>query len=220
MSYSTVSIHFNDSPSQFNRDLTRFLKRNLDKIVRRGRILIDFNIATPKNLKNLRDSGVTRLPAMQTGVNGPAKSRRVHTGVPTIIEVLQRMIETSKFATPMKQPSELLMDFQLAEAIAGEDNPIDNDGGKRGHEILREMERERQLDGPRDDGAPKTQHRPPPPVRGYADIPEPNRGGGGGGGGPRPNNIMTNNLARMGDADQDDQILNAMAANRNDVSDY
>jgi hypothetical protein len=106
MVLQAASIVFNDSASQFNKDLTDFLKRNLEKAIRNGGLSFQFKIAKPADLTQLRGMGVKRLPAMIIG-------KTPYVGVPEIIEEIRNRVKNSRQQAPEKSEEEIIRDFHM-----------------------------------------------------------------------------------------------------------
>ncbi len=116
-----VTIIFNDSASQFNKDLTDFLNRNLSLAIKKGGMLFHFKIAKPKDLTDLRNKGIKRLPAMII-------NESYFIGVPDIIKEINIRIKSSTSEIAPKTEEEMIRSFQLN--ILG--NPkINNDKDKK-----------------------------------------------------------------------------------------
>lgn len=118
MPLKTAEVIFNNTPSKFNKDLTDFLKRNMEAIIFRGQIKFKFKLASSKDLSTLRSKGITRLPAMR--IDG-----RNHINVPTIIGEIRRRVKTSKTTASMKSNEEFLDEY-MKNAIG--DIKKDDDG--------------------------------------------------------------------------------------------
>jgi len=103
----SASIIFNDSASQFNKDLTEFLKRNLEVAIKRGQLSFHFKIAKPADLSQLREMGVRKLPAMLI-------EKTHYVGVPVIIEEIRRRVRNSKQVAPEKTEEEIIREFQMS----------------------------------------------------------------------------------------------------------
>jgi hypothetical protein len=99
-----AEVIFNNTPSQFNKDLTEFLKRNIKNIIQRGMIKFKFVIAHNDDLPKLRNNGIKRLPVML--VDG-----KQFTSVPLIIDELQKRVKFSKGAAAPKSDEETLNDY-------------------------------------------------------------------------------------------------------------
>lgn len=106
MPLSVATIYFNDSASRFNKDLVDFLKRNIEKSIRQGRLSYSFKIAQTSELSDLRKIGIKRLPAMVLG-----KMTRI--GVPDIIDEIRRRVENSRSPAPPKTEDEIVRDYQM-----------------------------------------------------------------------------------------------------------
>ena len=106
MVLQSVSIVFNDSASQFNKDLTDFLQRNLEAAIRRGNMSFQFKIAKPADLPGLRQLGVKRLPAMLI-------NNRPFVGVPEIIGEIRNRVKNSRTEAPGKTEEEIVREYQL-----------------------------------------------------------------------------------------------------------
>jgi hypothetical protein len=107
MVLQSASIIFNDSASQFNKDLTEFLRRNLETAIRKGQLSFQFKIAKPADLTGLRQMGVKRLPAMII-------NNRPFVGVPEIIAEIRSRVKNSKQIAPEKSEEEIIRDYQMA----------------------------------------------------------------------------------------------------------
>lgn len=104
---SVVSIIFNDSSSKFNKDLIRFLNRNLEAAILKGGLSFAFKIANKQTINDLRDRGIKRLPAMITDSG-------TFVGVPEIQEEILNRIKNNKNALQPKTDDEILNDYQLS----------------------------------------------------------------------------------------------------------
>lgn len=104
MSTVVAELYFNNSPTKNNRDLTEYLRRNLEVAIRKGNIKFRFHIAKTSDLARLRDAGIKRLPVMMLGKNQ-------FVGVPNIVNELVRRVQTSKAPAPLKTDSEVLQDY-------------------------------------------------------------------------------------------------------------
>lgn len=107
MVLQAASIIFNDSASQFNKDLTDFLHRNLETAIRRGGLSFQFKIAKPADLAELRQTGIKRLPAMLI-------NSKPFVGVPNIIAEIRSRVKNAKNAAPEKSEDEIVREFQMA----------------------------------------------------------------------------------------------------------
>jgi hypothetical protein len=117
MSLTAVELIFNDSPSKFNKELTDFLRKNLEKIVLRGQIKIIFKIVEPGDIEKLRKREITRLPAM----NIPG-SRTPIMGVPDIVEYFRQKVKNSRNVAPPKTEEEVLSEYMNSEMRASKDS--------------------------------------------------------------------------------------------------
>ncbi len=106
MVLQSASIVFNDSASQFNKDLTDFLSRNLETAIRKGGITFQFKIAKPADLAGLRQLGVKRLPAMLI-------NNKPYVGVPDIIAEIRSRVKNSRQTAPEKSEDEVIRDYQM-----------------------------------------------------------------------------------------------------------
>lgn len=104
MVVQTAELIFNDTKSKYNQDLTDFLERNLDKIITLGQITFKFKIVNQNNMAQLRQRGITRLPAM-------IFQNRSIISVPKIIEELRFRVKNSKGIAPTKSEEEVLDDY-------------------------------------------------------------------------------------------------------------
>jgi len=99
-----AELVFNNTPSKFNKDLTEFLKRNIETIIFRGQLKFKFKIAGPGDLSTLRNKGITRLPAMIV-------EDKHFISVPTIINELRRRVKSSKTTATPKNDEEVLDEY-------------------------------------------------------------------------------------------------------------
>jgi len=102
-----AKIIFNDTASQFNKDLTDFLRRNLETAIRRGQMTFHFKIAKTSDIAELRNMGIKRLPAMLI-------NNRHFIGVPDIIGEIRNRVKNSKAEAPTKTDEEVIREFQIA----------------------------------------------------------------------------------------------------------
>lgn len=107
MVLQSASVVFNDSASQFNKDLTDFFKRNLEVAIRRGGLAFQFKIAKPADLPGLRQMGVKRLPAMII-------NNRPFVGVPDIIAEIRSRVKNSNKVAAEKSEEEIIRDYQMS----------------------------------------------------------------------------------------------------------
>jgi hypothetical protein len=98
-----AEVILNNTPSQFNKDLTDFLERNLKPIIYRAMIKFKFVVAHENDLPKLRNNGIKRLPVMI--IDG-----KQYTSVPLIIEELQKRVRNSKNVAAPKTEDEILAD--------------------------------------------------------------------------------------------------------------
>ncbi len=108
MVLQSASIVFNDSASQFNKDLTDFLSRNIETAIRKGGLSFQFKIAKPSDLSELRKMGVKKLPAMII-------NSKSYIGVPGIIAEIRARVKNSKRIAPTKSEEEVINDYQMSE---------------------------------------------------------------------------------------------------------
>jgi hypothetical protein len=99
-----AELVFNDKPSKFNKDLTEFLKRNIETIVMKGQLKFRFKIAAAGDMHVLRDRGITHLPAMII-------DKQNFVSVPSIIGELQKRVKTSRGVAPPKNDDEVVMEY-------------------------------------------------------------------------------------------------------------
>ena len=104
MTLHIAELLFNDSSSKHNKNLTDFLERNLQTIIVNGNMRFQFTITKAKDLRKLRDSGITRLPAMVI-------KQQHYIGVPTIIQELHNMIKNNKQIAAPKSEDEVLQEY-------------------------------------------------------------------------------------------------------------
>lgn len=105
MALKLAEIFFNDSNSQANKDLTDFLKRNIEAIVTKGHLKLKCTIAGVKDHAELRQRGIKPLPAMVVAGSQPI------TTVPRIIEQLRNIVKASRKAVATKSEEEVLSDY-------------------------------------------------------------------------------------------------------------
>lgn len=103
-----ASIIFNDSASQFNKDLTDFLRRNVEIAIKRGGLSFDYKIVKPADLAELNKKGINRLPAMMIG-------SRSYIGVPDIIQEIRERVKNSVQNVPEKSEDEIVHEYQMNE---------------------------------------------------------------------------------------------------------
>lgn len=115
----SASVYFNDSASQFNKDLTDFLKRNIETAILKGGVTFQFKIAKPSDMQDLRRKGIKRLPAMML-------ENKSYVGVPDIIEEIRRRVKFGRPAVAPKSEDEIVRAFQM-EALG---KPTKNADGK------------------------------------------------------------------------------------------
>ena len=166
MPLATATIYFNDTASTFNRDLVDFLKRNIEKSIRQGRLTFGFKITQTSELAELRRMGIKRLPAMVIG-------KLNYIGVPDIIAEIRKRVETSKVSATPKSEDEVVRDFQMASlgeirkdadgklVVADHD---DEDMGKDDflHKAQMEMQRRGLTQAGKGDPADRLKPTPPP----------------------------------------------------------
>lgn len=169
MVLQVAEIIFNDTPSKFNKDLTDFLKRNIDTIIMKGRIKFRFKVAKAQELNDLRNRGIKRLPAMIIG-------DRPYVGVPTIIEELRNSVKKSKKVAAPKSEEEVLREYfdkTLGEIKKDSDGkiiqPDDQEDENRQPDLTGDLTRELQRrglagggDGGSNRGNRRMQQRPTP----------------------------------------------------------
>lgn len=97
-----LKLIFNNKASCNNKDLTEFLKRNLNTIIVKGGIKFKYVIANMDELQALHKKGIKRLPALFP------KKHKPLIGVPNIIKFLRRSVESSKQTAPPKSEAEIL----------------------------------------------------------------------------------------------------------------
>lgn len=168
MVLQVASIIFNDSASQFNKDLTDFLRRNLETAIRKGKMTFVYRIAAAGDLAELRAQGIKRLPAMTL-------SNQTFIGVPEIIEEIRRRVKTSKSEAVEKSEDEIVRDYQMkalgdikkdAEGkFVINDEPESDDKDRLMADFQREIERRGTAIGHEEKGgtAERRMARDPPP---------------------------------------------------------
>jgi len=104
MVLQTAELIFNDTPSRYNKDLTDFLERNMRSIIIRGNIRFKFKIATHRDIKNLQNQGINRLPVMFL-------LNRSIISVPSIVKALRDRVKKSKTTAAPKSEEEVLNDY-------------------------------------------------------------------------------------------------------------
>lgn len=169
MVLQVASIIFNDSASQFNKDLTDFLRRNLETAIRKGRMTFVYRVAGAADLAELRAQGIKRLPAMTL-------ANQTFIGVPDIIDEIRRRVKTSKSEAIEKSEDEIVRDYQM-KALGDikkdadgkfviNDEPEDNDDARLRANFQREIERRGSSIGHDDKGGGTAERRlakdPPP----------------------------------------------------------
>lgn len=107
MTLTVATIYFNDTASKFNKDLTEFLRRNIEKSIRQGRLSYSFKITQTNELADLRRKGIKRLPAMVVG-------NTTCIGVPEIIEEIHKRVKNSRAPAQPKTEDEIVREYQLA----------------------------------------------------------------------------------------------------------
>ena len=170
MVLQAASIVFNDSASQFNKDLTDFLRRNLETAIRKGGLTFHFKIAKAADLAGLRQMGVKRLPAMII-------SGKPYVGVPDIIAEIRARVKNSRFEAAEKTEDEIVRDYQIqalghitkdAEGrLQVHDEPERDDSQYMMAKFNREIQRRgaaagHAADNDDLDGPPQRMQRPPP----------------------------------------------------------
>jgi len=106
MVLQSATIVFNDSASQFNKDLTDFLQRNIETAIIKGGLSFQFKIAKPADLAGLRQLGVKRLPAMLI-------SSKSFVGVPDIIGEIRSRVKNSRSEATPKTEEEIVREYQM-----------------------------------------------------------------------------------------------------------
>jgi hypothetical protein len=138
-----LELVFNDTPSQHNQDLTNFLKRNLEKIIKRGQIKFKYKIAKTRDLRALQERGIKRLPALI-----PQKGRSI-VGVPNIVEFLRETVKKNKTEAAPKSEEEVLNDYMQKAMMDGVTRDADGkmkvanekEDMDTGDQLRRDMER-------------------------------------------------------------------------------
>jgi hypothetical protein len=106
MSFRVANIILNDSPSKNNRDLTDFLKRNMEFIIKKARLTFNFQIIQPSDIASLRERGIKKLPALVI-------NNQQIIGVPEIINTLMNIVKNSNKPAIPKNEEEVLRDYQM-----------------------------------------------------------------------------------------------------------
>ncbi len=164
MVVSQTELVFNDTPSKHNRDLTNYLKRHMENIIRKGNIKFLFKIAKTSDLQSLRERGIKRLPVLLP------KGRKPVVGVPDIIHYLQTLVKSSKKIAAPKSDDEVLNNYMMQHINDGvtkdtegkfvtpnDENVEAASGSKLLEAYNSEMDR-------RGDGKKKADRSNPPPV--------------------------------------------------------
>jgi 3-phosphoglycerate kinase len=99
-----AELIFVDSPTRNNRELTEFLKRNIEKVIIKGCVKFKFKIAKASDIPNLRKRNISRLPAM-------VLQGRNFIGVPDITNELSKRVKNSKATAQEKTGEEFIDDF-------------------------------------------------------------------------------------------------------------
>lgn len=193
MVLQAASIVFNDSASQFNKDLTDFLKRNLETAIRKGGLSFQFKIAKPADLAGLRQMGVKRLPAMLI-------NNKPFVGVPDIIAEIRVRVKNSRNVAPEKSEDEIVREFQMAalgnitKDVKGRLQVHDEPENDESESLMAAFNREIQRrgttaghggGGDNDDDDPQPRMRRPPP--------------------PQPSRTTDRDMGGDDDDDDDDQ---------------
>jgi hypothetical protein len=119
MVLKAVSLIFNDSTSPFNKELIDYLGRNLETIILKCSIIFHFKIAKASELQELKDMGITRLPAMTIGKDH-------YIGVPNIVGELRNRLKLNTDQAAVKSDDEILRDFQMSSVLGN--TKKDSDG--------------------------------------------------------------------------------------------
>lgn len=100
-----AKIIFHNVNTKFNKDLTDFLERTIETANIRGRMIFTFQLVNNKELAQIKNQGITKLPAMII-------EKRHILGVSSIIEDIQIRIKTSNAQLSAKTDDELIADYQ------------------------------------------------------------------------------------------------------------
>lgn len=110
MALLVAELIFNDTNSRPNKDLTSFLRRNIDSIMTKGMIEFRFRIAGKNDLSKLRNAGIDRLPAMRID-----NCKKIYMSVDSIISELRNRVSNSRRTAPLKTSDEIIDDYYKKE---------------------------------------------------------------------------------------------------------
>jgi hypothetical protein len=111
MTFISAEVIFNDTPSRRNKDLTNFLRDNLEQIILKAQLKFQFRIVRSRDHSDIRQRGIKKLPAMVI------KGQCIE-GCPDIIAQIRHMIKNSKSIAKPKTTEEIL-DDHYREALGG-----------------------------------------------------------------------------------------------------
>lgn len=138
-------LFLNDTPSKFNKELLEFIKRNLEVIILKGQIKFKFKIVSTRDLSNLKNRGIKRLPAMII-------DNKSFIGVPDIIFEIRKRVKLSKETAKPKSDDETLNEYFMNTLehkvdengkinIKDDDDNDDDNGQKLASAAIKEAER-------------------------------------------------------------------------------
>lgn len=107
MPLAFADLYVKDKNSQVNRELSTFLKRNLQAIIMKGGIAFRYHIVKPEDIQSLLQRKISRLPAME--FNGQS-----YITVPEIIDFLQKRVSTNKAPPAPKSETEIVDDWTMS----------------------------------------------------------------------------------------------------------
>lgn len=100
----TVKLYFADKPNKINQSLCKFIDVNLEKILTRGKIILDMQIATSDVIDNLKKRKIKRLPVL-------IHSDGNEVGLPRIRNYITSQVRNNKIPMQKKTDSELVNDY-------------------------------------------------------------------------------------------------------------
>lgn len=104
-----AELYFINANSRKNKELTDFIERNIDMIVKVGRLMFKPMVVETSQLDRLERQGITTFPAMRiTGCP-------VFQGIDAICNELQRRVSQGKRPAAPKTPEESVSDWMMKE---------------------------------------------------------------------------------------------------------
>jgi len=120
MPLQSATIFFNDSSSQYNKELVEFLERNLTLAIKKGGLCFIFKICKKTDLSALRALNINKLPALVIKESN-------YIGVPEIIDEINYRIKSNIKKIPKKSEEELTRDYTMSTIL---ENVHKNSDGK------------------------------------------------------------------------------------------